>query len=88
MTFHFPLLKGAQSMKAVHTLALALLVTAVPQTSLAQAPDGGALEAHFGLGAATATAADVTVTLLDGRTKTFLKLAADVSHSLKMEQSQ
>jgi catechol 2,3-dioxygenase-like lactoylglutathione lyase family enzyme len=47
---------------------------------------GGQLDAHFGLGAATA--ADVTVTLLDGRAHTFLNLAADQSHTLRMDHSQ
>lgn len=41
---------------------------------------GGQLDAHFGLG--NATSADVTVALLDGRSKTFVALAADKSHRL------
>jgi hypothetical protein len=39
---------------------------------------GGALDAHFGLG--KATTADVKVTLLNGKTRTFEKIAADKSH--------
>jgi arylsulfatase A-like enzyme len=44
---------------------------------------GGALDAHFGLG--TATHADVTVKLIDGRTRSFVGLAADVSHTLELK---
>jgi hypothetical protein len=43
---------------------------------------GGALEAHFGLG--KATSAEVKVTLLNGRTKTFANIAANQTHTLKM----
>ncbi|MFZ5830835.1 MAG: CRTAC1 family protein [Planctomycetota bacterium] len=43
---------------------------------------GGALDAHFGLG--RATSADITVTLLDGRTQSFARLAADRSHVLEV----
>jgi len=43
---------------------------------------GGALDAHFGLG--SATIADVTVTLLDGRKKSFAAVAADKSHRLPL----
>lgn len=43
---------------------------------------GGALDAHFGLG--KATSADVTVTLLDGRTKLFSGLAADQNYTLSL----
>jgi len=43
---------------------------------------GGALDAHFGLG--KATSADVTVTLLSGKTKTFTALTADQAHQLTM----
>jgi hypothetical protein len=45
---------------------------------------GGALDAHFGLG--KATSADVKVTLLDGRTRTFSGLAAGKTHQLRMAQ--
>jgi hypothetical protein len=45
---------------------------------------GGALDAHFGLG--KATSAEVKVTLLNGKTKTFEKLAADKSHALNLAQ--
>ncbi|MCP5538926.1 MAG: CRTAC1 family protein [Akkermansiaceae bacterium] len=41
---------------------------------------GGGLDAHFGLG--KATSAEVKVTLLNGRTKTFTTLAADKEHQL------
>jgi hypothetical protein len=41
---------------------------------------GGALDAHFGLG--KATTAEVKVTLLNGKTKTFASLPADKEHSL------
>lgn len=41
---------------------------------------GGALDAHFGLG--KATAASVLVTLLDGRSQTFDRLALDQAHKL------
>jgi hypothetical protein len=41
---------------------------------------GGALDAHFGLG--KATSAEVKVTLLNGKTKTFTTIAADKSHEL------
>jgi hypothetical protein len=41
---------------------------------------GGALDAHFGLG--QATSAEVKVTLLNGKTKTFAAIAADKSHEL------
>jgi hypothetical protein len=41
---------------------------------------GGALDAHFGLG--TATSAEVKVTLLNGKSKTFADIAADKSHPL------
>lgn len=44
---------------------------------------GGALDAHFGLG--TATTVNVTVTLLDGRSKSFERLAVDISHNLKLD---
>jgi len=44
---------------------------------------GGALDAHFGLG--SATAADVTVTLLDGRAQTFRNLDADKSERLRLD---
>ncbi|MFZ5830836.1 MAG: FG-GAP-like repeat-containing protein [Planctomycetota bacterium] len=43
---------------------------------------GGALDAHFGLG--KAASADVTVTLLDGRKKTFNAVEADKSHVLQL----
>jgi hypothetical protein len=43
---------------------------------------GGALDAHFGLG--KATAADVKVTLLNRKTKTFTNVAADQTQTLKM----
>jgi hypothetical protein len=43
---------------------------------------GGALDAHFGLG--KATAADVNVTLLNRKTKTFTNVAADQTQTLKM----
>jgi hypothetical protein len=45
---------------------------------------GGALNAHFGLG--KTTSADVKVTLLDGRTKTFSGLAASKTHELRLAQ--
>jgi hypothetical protein len=45
---------------------------------------GGALDAHFGLG--KATSAEVKVTLLNGKTQTFEKIAADKSHQLKLAQ--
>ncbi|MCB1235209.1 MAG: CRTAC1 family protein, partial [Verrucomicrobiae bacterium] len=41
---------------------------------------GGGLDAHFGLG--KATSAEVKVTLLNGRTKTFTTLAANKEHQL------
>ena len=41
---------------------------------------GGALDAHFGLG--QATTAEVKVTLLNGKTKTFEKVATDKTHKL------
>jgi hypothetical protein len=41
---------------------------------------GGQLDAHFGLG--QATSADVKVTLLNGKTQSFGKLAADQTHAL------
>jgi hypothetical protein len=43
---------------------------------------GGALDAHFGLG--KATSADITVKLLNGKTKAFARLAADRSHVLEV----
>jgi hypothetical protein len=43
---------------------------------------GGALDAHFGLG--SATSADVTVTLLDGRSRIFPALEPDRSHTLHL----
>jgi hypothetical protein len=43
---------------------------------------GGALDAHFGLG--SAISADVTVTLLDGRKKSFAAIAADKSHEVPL----
>jgi|GEM_PF-768402 len=43
---------------------------------------GGALDAHFGLGQATSAA--VTVTLLDGRTKSFPRLAGNQNHVLEV----
>ena len=45
---------------------------------------GGSLDAHFGLG--QATRADVTVTLLSGRTETYSSLAAGKSHELRLVQ--
>jgi len=45
---------------------------------------GGALDAHFGLG--KATSAEVTVMLLNGKTKTFTEIAADKMHALSMEK--
>jgi hypothetical protein len=44
---------------------------------------GGALDAHFGLG--KATIADVTVKLLDGRTRTSAGLAADRTHMFELK---
>jgi hypothetical protein len=44
---------------------------------------GGALDAHFGLG--KVTTADVSVKLLDGRTRTFAGLAADRTHMLELK---
>ena len=44
---------------------------------------GGALNAHFGLG--MARHADVTVTLLDGRSKTFTAIVTNQSHKLSLE---
>ncbi|MCP5538927.1 MAG: VCBS repeat-containing protein [Akkermansiaceae bacterium] len=41
---------------------------------------GGALDAHFGLG--KATSAEVKVTLLNGKSKSFASVAADKSHAL------
>jgi len=43
---------------------------------------GGALDAHFGLG--KATSAEVKVTLLNGKTKTFSGIAADKTHQLTL----
>lgn len=43
---------------------------------------GGQLDAHFGL--AKATSAEVKVTLLSGKTRSFADLAADKSHELKI----
>jgi hypothetical protein len=43
---------------------------------------GGALDAHFGLG--KETSADITVKLLDGKTKAFARLAASRSHVLEV----
>jgi hypothetical protein len=43
---------------------------------------GGALDAHFGLG--QATTADIKVTLLSGKARTFANLAADKSHPLSL----
>jgi hypothetical protein len=43
---------------------------------------GGALDAHLGLG--KATSADITVKLLNGKTKAFARLAADRSHVLEV----
>jgi hypothetical protein len=43
---------------------------------------GGALDAHFGPG--SATSADVTVTLLDGRTRIFPALGPDRSQTLHL----
>jgi hypothetical protein len=45
---------------------------------------GGALDAHFGLG--KATSAEVKVTLLNGKTRTFTEIAADKAHTLSMEK--
>ena len=44
---------------------------------------GGALDAHFGLG--KATNAKITVTLLDGRSKSFERLAVDKTHNLTLD---
>jgi hypothetical protein len=43
---------------------------------------GGALDAHFGLG--KATSAEVKVTLLNGKMKTFSAIAADKSHQVTL----
>ena len=45
---------------------------------------GGALDAHFGLG--KATSAEVTVTLLSGKTKTFSEIATDKIHTLTLRR--
>ena len=42
------------------------------------------MDAHFGLG--TATTADVKVTLLSGKTKTFPGIAAGKAHELRLAQ--
>ena len=43
---------------------------------------GGSLDAHFGLGKATSV--QITVTLLDGRSKTFERLVVDQTHNLAL----
>jgi hypothetical protein len=43
---------------------------------------GGALDAHFGLG--KAASADVSVTLLSGKMRTFENITADKNHSLSL----
>jgi hypothetical protein len=47
---------------------------------------GGALDAHFGLG--KAAAADVKVTLTDGRSQSFQNIQANQNHSLRFEKKQ
>ena len=47
---------------------------------------GGQLDAHFGLG--QAASASVKLTLPDGRSQTFVDLAADQTHSLAVEQTR
>ncbi|MCA9121637.1 MAG: CRTAC1 family protein [Planctomycetaceae bacterium] len=44
---------------------------------------GGALDSHFGLG--KATTAEITVTLLDGHSKNFPRLAVDMTHKLTLD---
>ena len=43
---------------------------------------GGSLDAHFGLGKSTSV--QITVTLLDGRSKTFERLVVDQTHNLAL----
>ncbi|MFZ5830833.1 MAG: FG-GAP-like repeat-containing protein [Planctomycetota bacterium] len=47
---------------------------------------GGALDAHFGLG--KATCADVTVTLLGGKTHVFTGLPADQTHRVEIKDNE